>query len=235
MTGLNTSGGQPARRGRAERGADDGRDDHRHRGAHVGRRLAGVGRRGGGRAQDARDLVRREHLDRCGRREGQEQRRQLQQPAAAADGVDPAGEPGRQAQQHDRPEVGQGERVHAYCQDSTIAKTSSSRWATASGRAESSGTWWPGMFECGIQIVRMPDLLRPGDVVPQPVAHVDGLLGAARRGRRGSSGRRPHAAWPPASRSCRRPRRCTRRGRRARTPPSWWAAVHIVLLSTPTM
>ncbi len=69
--------------------ADVGHGRHRQRGAQVGPHAPVVGDRARRRAEDRAELVRRQQLRRRGARQTDEQRRQLDEPAAADDGVDP--------------------------------------------------------------------------------------------------------------------------------------------------
>ena len=110
-----------------------------------------------------RELVRREHLRRRGPGEPDEQRGQLDQPAPADDGVDPAGEEARDAEQRDDAEarVGHARAQASAAHASTMSSTSSSWWACPSGIAVTSTRCAAGMSECGIQIARIPTCCGP--------------------------------------------------------------------------
>ena len=85
-------------------------------------------------------------LRRRGARQPEQQRRQLDQAAAADDGVDPAGRRSRGRASSSGMRRGAAGRVTApRDQSSTMARTSSSSWATASGSTSTRTCWAAGI------------------------------------------------------------------------------------------
>ena len=186
---------------------DEGHRRHRQRRAQVGPHPPVVGDRSWSRCRrSSANLLVASTCAGAAPGSAEQQRRQLDQPAPADDGVDPAraGSPASAEQQRRRSVPG------------SVTQRSASRRArrrrcraveqlvgTASGSRRPRPAARPGCRECGIQIARMPDLLR-------------------RRGRPRTAGRRRR---PPAAarRRPRRQRRAERLGVRLRPGRSRWS------------